>query len=68
MKQLFEYVFESILRVLNWDVIDRQDFDLPKFLWGLIFVFILGTILLSMFYKAVACIKNFASKIKKRKN
>ena len=67
MKQLFEYIFEAILRVLCWDVIDRQDFDLTKFLWGLVFVFILGTLLVSIFYKIVACIKRFVSQIKKRK-
>ena len=68
MRQLFEFILEAILRVLCWDVIDRQDFDLVKFLWGLIFVFLLGTLLVSMFYKTVAYIKKFASHIKKRKN
>lgn len=68
MKQLFEYICEAILHVLYWDVIDSQDFDWAKFLWSLLFVFILATLLLSMFYKAVAHIKQFASQIKKRKN
>ena len=68
MRQLFEFILEATLHVLYWDVIDRQDFDLVKFLWGLIFVFLLGTLLVSMFYKTVAYIKEFASHIKKRKN
>ncbi len=68
MKQLFEFILESILHVLYWDVIDEQDFDWVKFNWGILFVFILVILLGFMYYKAVACIKKLVSQIKKRKH
>ena len=68
MKQLFDYIVEAILRVLWSDVVPYQDFDWVKYLWGLIFVFLLGTFVVTIYYKAVACVKKYLSEIKKRKN
>lgn len=68
MKQLFDYIVEAILHALCWDVIPYEDFDWVKYLWGLIFVFLLGTFVVTIYYKAVACVKKYLSEIKKRKN
>ena len=68
MKQLFDYIVEAILRVLWSDVVPYQDFDLTKFLWGVVFLYLLGIPLLTIYYKAVACVKKYLSEIKKRKN
>lgn len=68
MKQLFDYIVEAILRVLWSDVVPYQDFDLTKFLWGVVFLYLLVISLLTIYYKAVACVKKYLSEIKKRKN
>lgn len=68
MKQLFDYIVEAILRVLWSDVVPYQDFDLTKFLWGVVFLYLLIISLLTIYYKAVACVKKYLSETKKRKN
>lgn len=51
MDRMFKWIIECIVHVIYWDSIDKDLFSWPKFLWGLLFVFLIGSLCVTVWYK-----------------
>lgn len=64
MDRMFKWIIECIVRVICWDSIDKDLFSWPKFLWGLLFVFLIGSLCVTVWYKVFDIVR--AKKKKKQ--
>lgn len=64
MDRMFKWIIECIVHVICWDSIDKDLFSWPKFLWGLLFVFLIGSLCVTVWYKVYDIVR--AKKKKKQ--
>lgn len=64
MERMFKWIVECIVHVIYRDSIDKDLFSWTKFLWGLLFVFLIVTLCVSVWYKIWEGIKKYRGRTK----